>query len=159
MCIIALGLECEMDYTKSKKSEPEIDSRIRESEDSCQVKAHSKPWVVRLNVADKKFCGGTLIGTKTVVTAAHCMCEGSLLDGDLNCNELWKNTTLIIGDHERTTTDCSDKMEKEQCFGVEYVNVHKNWTGNIYFSIFTQSYLNVTKNAILRSLIKSVFLN
>ena len=146
--IIELGLQCKMDYTKSKKSESEIESRIRESEDSCQVKAHSKPWVVRLNIADKYLCGGTLIGTKTVVTAAHCICEGSLSDGDLNCTQ-WKNTTLIIGDHERTTTDCSDNMENEQCFGIEYVKVHKNWTGNIFCPIFTQLYLNVKRTSTI----------
>ena len=100
MYIFELGLECNVDDTKSKKSESEIESRIRESEDSCQVKAHSKPWVVRLNIADTVLCGGTLIGTKAVITAAHCVCTGNLLHGNLTCTQ-WKNTTLIIGDHER----------------------------------------------------------
>ena len=128
ICLIDLGLECENDYGKSKS---EIQNRIRESEDSCQVKPHSKPWIVRLKIGEKGLCGGTLIGIKTVVTAAHCICTGYSISGDLNCT-WWKNTTLIIGDHHRTTTDCIERFENEQCFNITYGEPHKNWTGKIF---------------------------
>ena len=70
ICLIVLGLECENDYGNSKS---EMQNRIRESEDSCQVKPHSKPWIVRLKRGNRGLCGGTLIGAKTVITAAHCV--------------------------------------------------------------------------------------
>lgn len=127
--ITELGLECAKDYTKPKKPEADIENRIRESEDSCQVKPHSKPWIVRLKIGDKGYCGGTLIGKKTVITAAHCVCEGNLFEG-MTCN-LWENTTVILGDHHRTETDCGDTIEKEQCFRIKFAEVYKDWNGNV----------------------------
>ena len=128
--IIELGLECKEDDKRSKKLESEIENRIRESEESCQVKPHSKPWIVRLRLGDADYCGGTLIGTKTVVTAAHCL-------GNL-AHERWKQTTVIIGDHHRTDSDCGDdRIENEQCFNVTVADWYKDWNGNVFcpFSI------------------------
>ena len=128
--ISKLGLDCINDDAKSNKSESEIESRIRESEDSCQVKPHSKPWVVRLTVNDQFICGGTLIGKKTAVTAAHCVYR-----------EYIDVTKVILGDHHRTGTDCYDKNEKEQCLGVKVLEVHKKFNSKysivvMYFVLF-----------------------
>ena len=145
--ITELGLECEMAHTPLNKSESEIESRIRESEDSCQVKAHSKPWVVRLIVANALMCGGTLIGTTTVVTAAHCVCTGNIFKGNLKCtNQLdqWEETRLIMGDHDRTKTDCQD----QQCFRVRLAQPHKDWNGNVYFPFVLNHILRNSKDAI-----------
>ena len=114
-----------------------MESRIRESEDSCQVKPHSKPWIVGLTtLAGVGFCGGTLIGIKTVVTAAHCTC----IPNTLNCDR-WKETEVIIGDHHRTTTDCNKTLENEQCFRIEFGEVYKEWNGNIFCPMFSQLFL------------------
>ena len=141
ICLIVLGLECENDYGNSKS---EMQNRIRESEDSCQVKPHSKPWIVRLKRGKRGLCGGTLIGVKTVITAAHCTCKGYVISGTLNCT-LWKHIKLIIGDHYRSGTDCEDTLENEQCFNITYGEQHKNWTGNIFFS-FAANYIYVKEN-------------
>ena len=117
-----------MDYEPSNKSKSEIQSRIRESEDSCQVKAHSKPWIVRIIVADSSMCGGTLIGKKTVVTAAHCVSP-----------RFTNVTKVIIGDHHRTDTDC-EGIENEQCRNVTFIDVHKDWTGNVFCSFSIEIY-------------------
>ena len=133
--ITKLGLDCINDDAKSNKSESEIESRIRESEDSCQVKPHSKPWVVRLTINGVFVCGGTLIGKKTVVTAAHCYPHDV--------------TTVIIGDHHRTGTDCDDGIENdenEQCIGVKFAEVHKKFDSKysivvMYFVLFLLKYI------------------
>ena len=98
-----------------------------ESEDSCQVKPHSKPWAVRLEIGSSRFCGGILIGAKSVLTAAHCICLLSL--GGLNCT-YWRQTTVILGDHHITNTDCRDRIENEQCFDVQYGEPHPKYNGN-----------------------------
>ena len=147
-----------MDYRRSNKSKSEIESRIRESEDSCQVKAHSKPWVVRLIVAVPggiMQCGGTLIGTKTVVTAAHCVCKPYT-----NICNLEKDITLIMGDHHMTRTDCRDQItrpENEQCFiGVKSAQAYKEWNGNVYFP-FVFNYILPIQNPILSRCITFFF--
>ena len=50
---------------------------------ACEVKAHSKPWIVTLyghrlwhkfDTVVAQTCAGTLISRNIVVTAAHCVC-------------------------------------------------------------------------------------
>ena len=39
----------------------------------CQSQKNKYPWVAALLSNGGQFCGGTLVASKYVVTAAHCM--------------------------------------------------------------------------------------
>ena len=132
--IIILGLGCEDNYRK-----------IRESADSCQVKPHSKPWIVSLvfEIDGYHTCGGTLIGQKTVLTAAHCICPldptqipeisissftNPIYLVNPNCTT-WKMMKAILGEHDTTNTNCTDTNENEQCIKIQYGEAHPKWNG------------------------------
>ena len=57
---------------KGNTSGPGAQSRIG-GPDSCEVKPHSKPWTVRVQISDLGVCGGTLIAKNVVLTAKHCL--------------------------------------------------------------------------------------
>ncbi|XP_026580077.1 ovochymase-2, partial [Pseudonaja textilis] len=74
-----------------------------------QVQQGSHPWQVSLKRSNHHFCGGTLVSTQWVITAAHCVVSRSLLH----------LLTVTAGEH-----DLSLKDEEEQTLPVKYIIKH-----------------------------------
>ena len=113
--------------------------------DSCQVKPHSKPWVANLERKTifgygpfKHSCGGVLIGTRIVLTAAHCIRQ------ELENNRFttgpeytkWKDLKVILGDHDLGDNSTAKKGQlgsrislKQQEIEIEYGEAFPKWNG------------------------------
>ena len=154
--------------------------KIRESSDSCQVKQHSKPWIARLSgefnssrLPDGFFCGGTLIGPRTVITAAHCACQRihtgtiGLMAKNPDCT-LWKETKVILGDYQRTETtewgrliqnDCNDRKENEQCLEIQFGEAHPKWTGKLCIGLSIYRYFLKNSDYHNRKILFPLYVN
>ena len=76
---------------------PSGDKKLRiGGPDACEVKPHSKPWIV--NLRPNATCGGTLIAKNVVLTARHC----KVFEGD----------SVTIGDHDEDDFDNGEKSIK-----------------------------------------------
>ena len=91
--------------------------------DACEVKPHSQPWMVwvHLNIPhDQPGCGGSLIGSKYVLTAAHCVCKDRV-----DCNN-YIYTYVILGNHDINVVD-----EGEIKINVTRAIIHEDYKGKI----------------------------
>ena len=73
---------------------------------------HSWPWIVSLQVRDH-FCGGTLIDTRHVLTAAHCLTSASS-----------SQLRVIAGLHERSNKNNG----RTQNIGVTRIFMHEQYS-------------------------------
>ena len=80
------------------------------------------PWVVALmdSTGTQQFCGGTLVASKYVVTAAHCMVDDN--------NQVVAPSSLVvrIGDHDLLTVG---ETSLEKTVSVTKITVHENYGG------------------------------
>ncbi|XP_028586604.2 ovochymase-2 [Podarcis muralis] len=74
-----------------------------------QVQQGSHPWQVSLKRNNRHFCGGTLVSSQWIITAAHCVVSRYLL-GSL---------TVTAGEH-----DLRHKEEEEQTLHVKSITRH-----------------------------------
>ena len=103
----------------------DFNSRIS-GPNACEVKAHSKPWIVTLyghrlwavnDTVVVQRCAGTLLSRNIVVTAAHCVClYNSNKAGKCETKRIVainathnitqeKPTKVILGDHNTQKFD------------------------------------------------------
>ena len=75
--------------------------------DACEVKPNSKPWIVRLIYDRKRMeeggCGGTLVGRRIVLTAAHCV-------WDFENGTIESVAGVVVGDHSQRKIDKGEKF-------------------------------------------------
>ncbi|MBN3319291.1 GRAK protein, partial [Atractosteus spatula] len=89
-----------------------------------EVKAHSSPWMVSIQESENHVCGGTLIKSQWVLTAAHCESnmEVKMLTGQgapssrlsRYCNG---KITALLGAHSLSKKEkYKQRLEIEKCF-------------------------------------------
>jgi len=79
---------------------------------------HSWPWQISMRNPDYwHFCGGSIISKRWIVTAAHCVSDGSA-----------EGITVMVGDHDRN----SDSNDGETRIAVSRVIVHENYDSGSY---------------------------
>ncbi|XP_058519419.1 ovochymase-2 isoform X2 [Ochotona princeps] len=78
-----------------------------------QVEKGSYPWQVSLKQGQKHICGGTIISSQWVITAAHC----------ITSRNIGANLNVTAGEH-----DLSQKEPEEQTFRIKTVIIHPHFS-------------------------------
>ncbi|XP_059482668.1 trypsin-1-like [Neocloeon triangulifer] len=79
---------------------------------------HEYPWIVRMAVQGRTFCGGALINAEYVLTAAHCV-----------ANRKKEVMQVVIGDHDQTkTSDTIHTLMRP----LSEIHVHKQYNSQNY---------------------------
>ena len=82
----------------------------------------SWPWQVSFrDYYDGHFCGGTLISSRWVISAAHCFYDREEPEEFGN----WTNLEIVMGNHDNNLTE-----EWEQTRTAERVFLHPNYDSN-----------------------------
>ncbi|XP_033155365.1 serine protease 53 [Drosophila mauritiana] len=77
------------------------------------------PWMALIKTEDKFICGGSLINTKFVLTAAHCICN------DRDCIIKSTQLTVTLGVYHLLATSESDYSH--ETYNVERVYLHDSF--------------------------------
>ena len=81
---------------------------------ACEVKPHSKPWIVNLQGA--AICSGTLVSRSIVLTAAHCTCGEELSISRCVTKISFGNSSVelvhgvVVGDHNQFEIDEGERF-------------------------------------------------
>ena len=115
----------------------------------CILQVNKYPWVVALVYAvdGRHFCGGTLVASQYVITAAHC-----LLGKDDESNKIY-NTTVTdfkvrLGEHDLNTT--GETIIKELTISVSNIFHHQTYNPNSLEPIGDISVLKLVKEVDLK---------
>ncbi|KAL0977933.1 hypothetical protein UPYG_G00163470 [Umbra pygmaea] len=100
-----------------------------------EAKPHAWPWQVSVQyLSGQHTCGGTLIKTGWVMTAAHC------LEGDYR---------VVLGEHILNTSEGTEQIMK-----VSQVIIHPNWSFKDRFEGYDIALLKLSTEATLNSAVQ-----
>ena len=78
-----------------------------------EAEPNKYPWVVFLSIGGTSLCGGSIIGDRHVLTAAHCV------DGTTTASDL----SVYVGTHDRT--------RPAKIVSISTIDIHPTWTGSV----------------------------
>ncbi|XP_076061281.1 trypsin-1-like [Oratosquilla oratoria] len=95
-------------------------NRVNRIVGGTATEVNEYPWQVGLlpSSGTRPFCGGTIINSKYIVTAAHCV------DGDDP-----SDIRVVVGEHDYTSVSETDVTKR---LSVKSIKVHENYNSNTF---------------------------